>query len=167
MLKTRPKREICEELYYRVDSKSRVASYDSNLAKIRDLLDIVLLIWVRNRRYEESAPTNCRECQVIGRLGFKLDQLKLNLVLISAAAYTGNQLFKYSFTRIIVIYICGLILRKDNENLLLYGVKKKKEKEISQLYSHRQKLYTTLNRRKIKSNKDRIDLKTWNKAEIH
>ena len=36
------------------------------------------------------------------------------------------------------------------------------------LYSHRQKkLYTSLNRRKIISNKDRIDLKTGNKAEIH
>ena len=36
------------------------------------------------------------------------------------------------------------------------------------LYSHRQKkLDTSLNRRKIKSNKDRINLKTGNKAGIH
>ena len=36
------------------------------------------------------------------------------------------------------------------------------------LYSHRQKkLDTSLNRRKMKSNKDRIDFKIGNKAEIH
>ena len=36
------------------------------------------------------------------------------------------------------------------------------------IYSRRQKkLYTSLNRRKIKSNYDRIDLKYGNEAEIH
>ena len=56
----------------------------------------------------------------------------------------------------------------------MYGKRiwfKKKEnlgRDLTYLYSHRQKkLDTSLNRRKMKSNKDRIDLKIGNKAEIH